>query len=311
MSQKEHTEHVPLRRPSSKVCEETADPTEGYTMIQLPSYLSTPHQTLGALNSNAINYIYDSCDNNPARTDDATAYFSTRRMSLLFTTLSLLSRPKLPGNLLICTRAEIEWSLERLLGRVSNDFSLRSSMLDEQPEKMAKEGKVRKEPHGTRRTRLKMQKGLNQRPQETLRMRVVRRRFQNAVDSDDRFHSKERVFGRSNRGESKIRKPRSNGNITGNGIIMLCDMIYLKPESEEEATSMTQDIICGLAERQELTHGRDECSDPSKLSGFMSHVMHRSDEAASSCALGVGNRGLHPSDTKLLTDSEADTQREI
>lgn len=265
MSQKELMEHAAQRHPSSEVCERTAESTDDHTMIPLPSYLSTAHQTIGALHCDAINYIYGSCDINPAYTDDATAYLKTRRLSLLFTTLSLLSRPKLPGDLMICTRSKIEWSLERLLARVSNDFSLRSSMLDEQPEKMAKEGKVRKEPHGMRRTRLKMQKGLNQRPQETLRMRVVRRRFQNAVDSDDRLYSKARAFGRSSRGESKVRKPRSNGNITGNEIIMLCDMIYLKPESEEEATSMTQDIISGLAERQEITHGRGEYSDPSKL----------------------------------------------
>lgn len=145
MSQKQHMEHAVEPLPSSRVSEQAADPTQHYTNIPLPSYLSKPHQTIDTLNSDAINYIYDSSDINPGYTDDATAYFKSRRLSLLLTTMSLLSRPKLPGDLIAWKRSKIEWSLERLLGRVRLDFSLQRVMPNEHSRTMAQVRKVIKE----------------------------------------------------------------------------------------------------------------------------------------------------------------------
>lgn len=307
MSQKQYAEQAVQPHPSSEGCEQTADST------RLPSYMSTPHRTIGALNSDAINYIYDS-DVNPAYTADAIAYLNTRRLSLLFTTLSLLSRPKLPGDLITWKRSTIEWSIERLLGRVRNDFSLRRSMLGKQPRRMAERGSVKMEPPGTRKTELKMQKRLNQRPQQTLRMTVVRRRFQKAVDSDDRRNSKARVFGRRNRGESEVGKRPWKEGITGNRIIVLCGMVYLKPENEEEAVRMVQNVVKGTAQRypRKVLRHDSPSADKSYDSRYGSVCKNATThETISPHIIGVACARMYHCDSKLLTDLEADTQREI
>lgn len=142
----------------------------------------------------------------------------------------------------------------------------------------------------------------------------MRKRFRNAVHSDERWYSKARVFGRSNNGESKVGNPQEKDRITGNGIILLCKTVYLKPESEEEAVRMIQDVIKGIAETYPQKVFRSDSSraglscDP-RCGSVCNKI--RAHETPSREILGVCSAGMYDCDSKLLTDSEADTQREI